>query len=123
MSFDHERLDVYQAALDFVVLCEAVLERLPRGRSHLVDQLSRASTSIVLNIAEGAGNYHKPDKRRFYLTPAGSATESAAVLDICAHLKLIDPDLQHQGNEILERVVAMLVKLATALERAVTAAP
>lgn len=119
MSFDHERLDVYQAALDFVVLCEAVLERLPRGRSHLVDQLSRASTSIVLNIAEGAGKYHKPDKRRFYLTAAGSATESAAVLDICARLKLIDPDLQRQGKDILERVVAMLVKLATALQRAV----
>jgi 23S rRNA-intervening sequence protein len=54
LSFDHERLDVYQAALDFVVLCEDVLEQLPRGRAHLVEQLSRASTSIVLNIAEVA---------------------------------------------------------------------
>jgi four helix bundle protein len=54
MNFDHERLDVYRAALDFVVLCEDVLEPLPRGRAHLVDQLSRASTSIVLNIAEVA---------------------------------------------------------------------
>jgi four helix bundle protein len=123
MSFDHERLDVYQAALDFVVLCEDVLEQLPRGRAHLVDQLSRASTSIVLNIAEGAGKYHKPDKRRFYLTAAGSATESAAVLDICVRLKLIDPELQRRGKEILHRVVAMLVKLATALERTVSGAP
>lgn len=123
MSFDHERLDVYQAALDFVVLCEEVLEQLPRGRAHLVDQLSRASTSIVLNIAEGAGKYHKPDQRRFYLTAAGSATESAAVLDICVRLKLIDPELQRRGKEILHRVVAMLVKLATALERTVSGAP
>ncbi len=123
MSFDHERLDVYQAALDFVVLCEDVLEQLPRGLAHLVDQLSRASTSIVLNIAEGAGKYHKPDKRRFYLTAAGSATESAAVLDICGRLKLIDPELQRRGKEILHRVVAMLVKLATALERTVSGAP
>lgn len=123
MSFDHERLDVYQAALDFVALCEDVLEQLPRGRAHLVDQLSRASTSIVLNIAEGAGKYHKPDKRRFYLTAAGSATESAAVLDICVRLKLIDPELQRRGKEILHRVVAMLVKLASALERTVSGAP
>jgi len=123
MSFDHERLDVYQAALDFVALCEDVLEQLPRGRAHPVDQLSRASTSIVLNIAEGAGKYHKPDKRRFYLTAAGSATESAAVLDICVRLKLIDPELQRRGKEILHRVVAMLVKLASALERTVSGAP
>ncbi len=30
-----------------------VIERLPRGRGHLADQLTRASTSIVLNIADG----------------------------------------------------------------------
>jgi four helix bundle protein len=57
VPFDHERLDVYAVALDFVVLADGVVERLPRGRAHLADQLSRASTSIVLNIAEGAGKY------------------------------------------------------------------
>jgi four helix bundle protein len=55
MPFDHERLDVYQVALDFLTLADEVSEHLPRGRSHLADQLTRASTSIVLNIAEGSG--------------------------------------------------------------------
>src|SRR5262249_31498039 len=41
---------------------------LPRGRSHLADQFTRASTSILLNLAEGAGKLSKPDKRRYYLT-------------------------------------------------------
>jgi len=36
-----------------------VLETLPRGRGHLSDQLTRASTSIVLNVAEGAGKHSK----------------------------------------------------------------
>jgi four helix bundle protein len=53
MPLDHERLDVYRLALDFVVLANEVIKTLPRGRSHLADQLTRASTSIVLNIAEG----------------------------------------------------------------------
>ncbi|MBI2378131.1 MAG: four helix bundle protein, partial [Deltaproteobacteria bacterium] len=53
MAFDHEELDVYVAALDFLVAADAVIELLPRGRGHLADQLHRASTSIVLNIAEG----------------------------------------------------------------------
>lgn len=116
MPFDHERLDVYQAALDFAVIANEIVERLPRGRSHLSDQLTRASISIVLNIAEGAGKYSKPDKRRYYLTAAGSATESAAILDICMRLRLIDQKPHEQGKAILDRVVAMLVKLASALE-------
>lgn len=46
--------------------------------------------SVVLNIAEGAGKTSKPDKRRYYLTARGSATESAALLDVCARLKVLD---------------------------------
>jgi four helix bundle protein len=53
MGFDHERLDVYHLALDFLVFANGVIEVLPRGRSHLADQFTRAATSIVLNLAEG----------------------------------------------------------------------
>ena len=93
---DHEQLDVYQVALEFLVFANEVIERLPRGRSHLADQLTRASTSIVLNLAEGAGKHSKPDKRRFYLTARGSATESAALLDVifvcsCSRKRVIKP--------------------------------
>ena len=51
VPFDHERLDVHQLALDLLVLVNDTIEHLPRGRSHLADQLGRAATSIVLNIA------------------------------------------------------------------------
>jgi four helix bundle protein len=115
MPFDHERLDVYQAALDFAVVANDLVERLPRGRSHLSDQLTRASISVVLNIAEGAGKYSKPDKRRYYLTAAGSATESAAILDICMRLGLIEEKRQEHGKALLDRIVAMLVRLASGL--------
>ena len=57
MPFAHENLDVYRLALDFLVLADEFIERLPRGRGHLADQLGRASTSIVLNLAEGAGKF------------------------------------------------------------------
>ena len=90
MVLDHERLDVYHLALDFVVFANGIIEALPRGRSHLADQFTRASTSIVLNIAEGAGKLSKGDKRRYYLTARGSATESAALLDVCRRLELLD---------------------------------
>src|SRR5688500_2121005 len=59
MQLDHERLDVYDLALEFLVLANGIVEGLPRGRSHLADQFTRASLSIVLNLAEGAGKHSK----------------------------------------------------------------
>ena len=116
MVLDHERLDIYQLSLDFVVFANGVIEVLPRGRSHLADQLTRASTSIVLNLAEGAGKHSKPDKRRYYLTARGSATECAALLDVCFRLKLLDDAGHKAGKEMLVRVVSMLIKLAQSFE-------
>lgn len=116
MILDHERLDVYRLALDFLVFAHQVIETLPRGRSHLCDPLTRASTSIVLNLAEGAGKHSKADKRRYYLSARGSATESAALLDVLSRLQLLDAPGHQAGKEMLVRVVSMLIKLAQGLE-------
>lgn len=116
MVLDHERLDVYQVALDFLVFANQVIEGLPRGRSHLCDQFTRASTSIVLNLAEGAGKHSKADKRRFYLTARGSATQSAALLDVCSKLRLLDEAGHRAGRDMVVRIVSMLIKLAQACE-------
>jgi len=87
-----------------------------RGRGHLADQVTRASTSIVLNIAEGAGKFSKPDKRRYYLSALRSTTECAAILDVCVRLKLLAGDAHSTGKAMLERVAAMLIKLAKSLQ-------
>ena len=42
---DHERLDVYGLALDFVVFANAVIEGFCRARSHLAEPFTRASMS------------------------------------------------------------------------------
>ena len=49
MRLDHEGLDVYQQALEFLVVANGIIEALPRGRSHLADQFTRASLSVALN--------------------------------------------------------------------------
>lgn len=117
MALDHERLEVYPIALEFLVLADQVIESLPRGRGHLADQLTRASISIVLNIAEGAGKFSKLDKRRYYLAAVGSSTESAAILDVCLRLRLTEAENQRRGKELLERIVSMLVRLAKNLQQ------
>jgi four helix bundle protein len=110
--FDHERLDVYAAAIDFVALADDIVEHLPRGRAYLADQLQRAATSIALNIAEGAGEFSGPEKARFYRMAKRSATECGAVLDVVRRLDVSPSDRLGAGRDLLLRIVSMLTKLA-----------
>lgn len=111
MPFDHEKLDVYQLAIEFAAQADQISESLPRGRRYLADQLQRAALGIVLNIAEGSGRFSPGDKSAFYTRSRASATESAAVLDVCVKLKLISPDLAASNKVLLERIAQMLTKL------------
>jgi len=112
MQLNHEKLDVYRLALDFVVQADAVIEALPRGKRHITDQLARASLSIVLNLAEGTGKHTRPEKRRYYLIARGSATESAALLDVCLRLGLLDEAGYQSSKAVIVRIVSMLFRLA-----------
>ena len=110
--FDHEKLNVYQTSIDFIVIANEVIEHLPRGRSYLSDQLQRAALSISLNIAEGAGEFAIDEKVRFYRMAKRSATECAGILDVCQRLQLIDEVRYTTGRELLIRIVSMLIKMA-----------
>ena len=112
MQFDHERLDVNRLALAFIVVANDVAQALPRGRSYIADQIQRAATSVVLNLAEGAGEYGPNDKARFYRMSKRSATECSAVLDVCKELNIVAPERYAVGREQLLRIVSMLVRLA-----------
>jgi len=106
--FDHERLDVYQASMELAVFVDEIAEQLPRGRSHLGDQLHRAGTSVLLNVAEGAGEYSENEKMRFYRMARRSGTETAAILELGKKLKLIDESKYSKGRDLLIRITAML---------------
>lgn len=57
-------------------------------------------------------------ERRYYTTAIGSATESAAMLDVCLRRALIAEETHRRGKQLLERIVAMLIKLCQALQNA-----
>ncbi len=111
MTFDHERLDVYQCALQALDLCDAIVDQMPAGRAHLKDQLDRAATSVVLNVAEGAGEFSSDEKRRFYRIAKRSATESAAILHIIARRGHAAEEQTSRARHELARIVSMLVKM------------
>jgi four helix bundle protein len=79
--FDFQKLNVYQKAKAFHSTNRELI-RTNKIDSVSKNQLSRASLSIPLNIAEGAGKFTKPDKKRFYVTARASLFECVAILEI-----------------------------------------
>ncbi|HET6338146.1 MAG TPA: four helix bundle protein [Polyangiales bacterium] len=108
---DHEKLDVYQCALRLTGLVFQILQSLPRGHSELADQLKRATISIPLNIAEGAGKPTNKDRSRFHAIARGSAMECGAVLDILLLQGLAESRMVNEVKLLLVRLVAMLSKM------------
>ena len=106
-----QRLDVYQRAIEFLVLTTEVTESLPRGHAERADQLIRAAESVVRNIAEGAGRWSDADSAKHYKIARGEAMESAASLDGLKLRKLVAADRYDRGIQLLEGVVAMLTKM------------
>ena len=54
-GFAFERLDVYQRAIEFLVVVARIISELPGGNGSLTDQLRRAALSVPVNVAEGVG--------------------------------------------------------------------
>lgn len=107
----HKNLDVYKIALDFVELSSEIIKHIPRGQSHLGDQLKRSAASSVLNIGEGAGEFAKKEKIRFYRMALRSATESASTVDIIHRFGQIDLVLYEKAEQLLGRIIGMLTRL------------
>lgn len=72
-----DQLDNYRLARQFFQLAVGLA---PHG-SGLGDQLRRASSSIVLLLAEGLGRTSRKDQARFFAMARGSALECLAILE------------------------------------------
>jgi four helix bundle protein len=109
-QFDHERLKVYAEAVRFVTWAGPVIEELPQKLA-VRDQLDRASTSIVLNLAEGNGKRSYLDRCRYFDTARGSGVECAACLDVLVARGKIPEAKAAEGKTILLQVVSMTAGL------------
>jgi len=72
------------------------------------DQLRRASTSIVLNFAEGCSRTTPKERRRFFDIARGSTFEVAAAFDVCRALKIVDDYCWQQAIARCDGISAML---------------
>jgi len=108
--FGHEKLRVYQKALEFVALRKTLMEGLSQ-RVAASDHLIRAGESIPVNTAYASSSW-SPKERIVYLGHAsGSALECAACLDIfVAKGRLSSQDI-YPAKGLLSESVSMLVRM------------
>jgi len=105
--FFHERLEVYRAALKFMLWFVSMPGSNQLDR-RLLRRVDEAGTSIALNIAEGNGRYSKSDHHRFLKIAESAAVKAAVYLDLCVRRRLwVEGDVI-RGREILRMISAML---------------
>jgi four helix bundle protein len=104
--FLHEKLSVYQKALDFSVYADEIACRLPQNRWYLKDQLWRAASSMPFNIAEGTGGHGRPTMLYHLRVARGSAAECSAIFDYIERLRLLGGE--RLSRELLNEVGVLL---------------
>lgn len=110
VQFDHERLKAYQKALEFAAFAGPIIDELP-GKLAAMDQLDRASTSVVLNLAEGNGKRSHLERCRYFDIARGSGVECAACLDVLVARGKLAAERAEQGKAILVETVSMTAGL------------
>lgn len=78
----HEQSRIYLTTRELIAHSAVVVGKLPPGFGYLADQLRRASSSVLLNFAEGSRHSSLKERRRFFTMAAGSAAEVSAIADV-----------------------------------------
>lgn len=83
MAFKFEQLEVWQQSLEYIDTIYELAAQLPESeRFNLRSQITRAATSITLNIAEGSTGQTNAEQARFLGLALRSLIETVA----CQHI-------------------------------------
>ena len=109
--FAFRKLRVYIAAKQVVLEVNRLCTAIPRDHMDLVWQIRRAARSIVLNIAEGAGEFAPKEKARIYRIARRSAWETVSAIDLAVEAEFFRVKDLPTVLERLDAVIAMLTVL------------
>ncbi len=96
-----------QVALQMVAAIKPLLAQIARQDRALAEQLRCSSSSVVLNIGEGARSCGRNETVRFH-SAAGSANETRVGLALAETWELIRPEQRQPVDELLDRTMALL---------------
>ena len=116
--YTYRDLIVWQKAMDLVVLCYEVSDRLPaKERYGLASQIQRSVVSIPSNIAEGYGRRHTGDYFHHLSMANGSLKELETQLLIAVRLKYVTESDIASAMSLASEVGRMLTSLMSKLRR------
>jgi four helix bundle protein len=102
---------VLELAIQGIEVLRPTVARIRRYDRDLGEQLRRALSSVVLNIAEGNGSQGGHRVARFS-TAAGSNGEARAGLRVAVAWGYVPASEVEAGDQLLDRVAAMLHRLS-----------
>jgi four helix bundle protein len=110
--YKFQRLQVYQLALDHLDMAYNLAATFPKSENlNLRSQLERASTSIVLNIAEGSTGQTDAEQARFLGLALRSLMECVACLDVVERRRYAQLEelnaLRLLGHQLFIKIQAM----------------
>ena len=113
-----EQLDVFKISHRLVLEVYRITGKFPKEELYgLVSQMRRASSSIPMNVCEGASRLTKAEYRHFVGIARGSSGEIRYQLLLAKDLGYIDDKKYVQMREDYERVGQMLTKLSQSLQK------
>ena len=118
--FDFQKFDVYQKAKILVVDAGKLRSEMHFDKT-ISDQLRRACTSILLNIAEGSSRFTNRDRKNFLVISRGSAFECVAILDLLLEEGQISMEVFGKFYTQLEEISKMLWGLIKKLDEKISA--
>ena len=118
MTRDYRKVAAFHEA-DALVLATYEISRgfASEERFGLQSQLRRAAISVATNIIEGSTRPSLAEYCRFLYISHGSARECAYLFDVSARLGLLPTPACEKVRHRYDRVCAMLIALAKALQR------
>ena len=91
MPFKFENLEVWQLALEYIDLMYELAHKLPSNEDfNLKSQITRAATSIALNIAEGSTGQSDAEQNRFLGLAVRSLIETVARQRLIARRRYVN---------------------------------
>ena len=98
----------YEVSVQLVTSLRELVPLIERSDSDLADQIRRAASSVVLNLAEGSRSA-KGNKHKHFAIAHGSASEVKAGLELARAWGWLDE--AHESRELLDRLLALLWRL------------
>jgi four helix bundle protein len=124
VTYKFQRLEIYHLALEYTDQCYAVTEKLPRAEDfNLKSQLTRAATSIALNIAEGSTTQTDAEQSRFLGMALRSLVETVACHDLIERRKYLPMTDLQQSRALGEKLFAKIQAMKRSLGRAQSIVP